>query len=184
VTTAELRASCWHTSAGYGSHSSPFLWDFWRMKQRYTASQVIDALRHTKGLVHQAAKLLRCDPETIQNYCKRYPPVQQAKQDARAELLDLATLQLIHAVERGDMWAILFTLRTLGKDRGWSTLCPRCEQRDKARLSSQSATVHLWEERLQAVHKRLQAEREAIRAQRALEAGRNGQGGDAEGGRS
>jgi hypothetical protein len=133
------------------------------MRQRYTASQVIDALRHTKGLVHQAAKLLRCDPETIQNYCKRYKAVQQAKEDARAELVDTAVLQLWHAVERGDMAAVFFVLRTLGKDRGFSE---RYEVTGTAGGPIQHASIHIWEERLQAAHRRLQADREAIRAQR------------------
>ena len=123
-----------------------------------------------------SAKLLACSPETIRLYCRRYKAVQQAKEDARAEMLDLAESRLWEAVERGEMWAVLFTLRTLGKDRGFSE---RYEVTGKAGGPIQHASIHMWEERLQAAHRRLEAEREAARVQRALEAGSNGQGEDA-----
>ena len=74
------------------------------------------------------------------------------------------------------MWAVLFTLRTLGKDQGFSE---RYEVTGQAGGPIQHAGIHLWEERLQAAHRRLEAEREAARVQRALEAGSNGQGEDA-----
>jgi hypothetical protein len=86
---------------------------------RYTASQVIAALRQTKGMVYLAAKVLGCDPDTIMRYCRRYPTVEQAKQDARGEFLDTAELKLWQAVQAGEHWAITFALRTVGRDRGY-----------------------------------------------------------------
>jgi hypothetical protein len=88
-------------------------------KHRYTAQQVIAALDKTRGMVYLAAKLLRCDPDTVQNYCKRFPTVEAAKVAARGELLDVAELKLWQAVQQGDAWAIAFTLKTLGKQRGY-----------------------------------------------------------------
>ena len=58
-------------------------------RPRYTAQQVIDALRTTKGMIYLAAKQLQCDPDTIMNYCKRYPAVEAAKVDVRGEVLDV-----------------------------------------------------------------------------------------------
>lgn len=43
------------------------------MNQRYTAKEVAQALIETKGMVYIAAQRLGCDPDTIRNYCKRYP---------------------------------------------------------------------------------------------------------------
>ena len=86
---------------------------------RYTAHQVIDALKTSKGMVFVAAKQLGCDPDTVQAYCRRYPTVEAAKQFARGELLDEAELRLWRAIQRDESWAIAFCLRTLGRHRGY-----------------------------------------------------------------
>ena len=139
--------------------------------RKFTATQVIEALNATKGTVCFAARLLGCDVDTIQNYCKRFPTVMAAKKAHQAELVETAYLKLWDAVERGDMWAVLFTLRTLGKDQGFSE---RYQVTGKAGGPIEHASIHLWEERLQEAHRRLQADREAVRVQRALDAGHNG----------
>jgi len=87
---------------------------------RYTATQVADALRSTRGMTYLAAKRLGCDPNTIMAYCRRYPTVEQAKQDARGELLDVAEVKLWQAVQEGQHWAICFALRMLGRTRGYT----------------------------------------------------------------
>jgi hypothetical protein len=88
-------------------------------KNRYTQAQVIAALQATRGMVYLAARHLQCDPGTIMNYCKRFPAVEQAKHDARGELLDVAEVKLWQAVRAGEHWAITFALRTVGRDRGY-----------------------------------------------------------------
>jgi hypothetical protein len=88
-------------------------------KQRYTAAQMIDALLETKGMVYYAAKRLGCDAETVQNYCKRYPSVQAAKDAQRGEFVDMAETRLWTSVDNGEAWGIAFTLKTIGKDRGY-----------------------------------------------------------------
>lgn len=87
---------------------------------KYTATQVADALRSTRGMTYLAAKRLGCDPNTVMAYCRRYPTVEQAKCDARGELLDVAEVKLWQAVQEGQHWAICFALRTLGKSRGYT----------------------------------------------------------------
>ena len=86
---------------------------------RFTAQQVIAALQATKGMVYLAAKQLQCNPQTIMNYCKKFPSVEAAKHDARGELLDEAELRLWQAVRRDEAWAISFCLKTLGRSRGY-----------------------------------------------------------------
>jgi len=88
-------------------------------RPRYTAQQVADALRATRGMTYLAARSLGYDPYTIMNYYKRYQTVEQAKQDARGELLDVAEVKLWQAVQAGEHWAITFALRTVGKSRGY-----------------------------------------------------------------
>src|SRR5262245_42905774 len=88
-------------------------------RPRYTAGQVAAALRASRGLALQAAGRLGCDAETIHRYARRHPSVAQAMAEARGELVDLAESKLEQALDRGDWPAVHFTLRTLGKDRGY-----------------------------------------------------------------
>jgi hypothetical protein len=86
---------------------------------KYTQQQMVDALVSTKGMVYLSAQRLGCTPETVMNYCKRYPAVEQAKHDARGELLDDCELRLWKAVQRDEAWAIAFALKTVGRSRGY-----------------------------------------------------------------
>jgi hypothetical protein len=88
-------------------------------KPRFTPAQIIAALKKTKGMVYLAAKRLDCDPDTIHNYCKRYPAVERVKQAQRGEMLDLAESGLLEAIKNGEAWSIAFCLKTIGKDRGY-----------------------------------------------------------------
>jgi hypothetical protein len=88
-------------------------------KQRFTPAQVIAALKKSKGMLFLAAKHLRCDHETILNYCKRYPAVERAKQALRGEMVDLAETRLQQAIQKGEPWGITLCLKTIGKDRGY-----------------------------------------------------------------
>jgi hypothetical protein len=88
-------------------------------KPRYTPAQVIAALKKSKGMVFIAAKRLRCDPETIYNYCRRYPAVDRVKQAQRGEMVDLAETRLLQAIQKGEPWGIALCLKTIGKDRGY-----------------------------------------------------------------
>jgi hypothetical protein len=63
-------------------------------KHRYSQAQVINALNSCRGMVYLAAKVLQCNTGTIMNYCKKYPAVEQAKYDARGELLDIVEIKL------------------------------------------------------------------------------------------
>jgi hypothetical protein len=88
-------------------------------KQRYTAKQVAKVLVETKGMLFIAAERLGCDPETIRNYCKRYPSVQAARDAQRGAMVDLAELKLWQSIQNGEAWGITLCLKTLGKDRGY-----------------------------------------------------------------
>jgi hypothetical protein len=88
-------------------------------RQRYTVEQVITALREGKGMVSVAARRLGYNFQTVLNYCKRYPTVEQAKQESRVELLDEAELRLWRAIRRDESWAITLALKTIGRSRGY-----------------------------------------------------------------
>ena len=88
-------------------------------RQRYSQRQVADAIRSTRGLVTLAARSLGCDRSTVENYCDRYPAVRKALEEARNQRLDIAEAMLFSAIDKGELQAITFFLRTVGRHRGY-----------------------------------------------------------------
>lgn len=88
-------------------------------KQRFTAAQVAAALTTCKGLVYLTAKRLKCSPDTVTNYCNRYPSVQAIRDAQRGQMVDLAEQKLWESIQQGEAWGITLCLKTLGKDRGY-----------------------------------------------------------------
>jgi len=90
-------------------------------KEKYTAAQMIAALKETRGMVYLAADRIGCHAETILNYAKRYPTVQAAIDHEREKILDVAELKLVQAVMDGNEGMIKYLLSTRGKKRGYTT---------------------------------------------------------------
>lgn len=86
---------------------------------KVTDARIIAAIKKAQGLVTVAAKACRCNPDTIHQRVKDSPEVAAAISAARAEVLDDAESALHKAVAQGEAWAVQFTLRTLGKERGY-----------------------------------------------------------------
>jgi transposase-like protein len=87
--------------------------------QRYTTEQIIKALKETNGMIYLAARRLGCTPQTIYNRANRTQIIQQAIEDSRGEIVDLAEQKLRLAILAGEPWAVALTLKTLGKQRGY-----------------------------------------------------------------
>ena len=85
----------------------------------HTAKQVCDAIRQGNGMVSVAARILSVDRTTVYRYINKYVSVKQALDDARAELLDMTESKLFEAVKGGNVPAIMFVMKTIGKDRGY-----------------------------------------------------------------
>lgn len=83
--------------------------------QQFTPQQVIDAIRqgHTPT---GAAHFLKCDPDTIRRYAKRYATVNAELLEHRKQIVDLAETGLRGAVLRSEPWAIAFSLKTLAPE--------------------------------------------------------------------
>ncbi len=86
---------------------------------KYTAQQMIDALRATKGMVHMAARHLGCAHTTVYRYIDKYPTVRQAQEDESGKMGDMCELKLYDAAQKGESWAVQFALRTKFKNRGY-----------------------------------------------------------------
>jgi hypothetical protein len=88
-------------------------------KQRYTAEQVAEALKASAGIQAAAARRLGCGRDTVAQYIERYVTVRQALEEARDTTIDLAESKLIEKVQAGEWPAIAFTLKTVGRHRGY-----------------------------------------------------------------
>lgn len=66
-----------------------------------------------------AAKQLKCNTQTIYNRVNKFPAIQQAIDESRVELVDLAEQKLKKAINNDEAWAIALVLKTLGKTRGY-----------------------------------------------------------------
>jgi len=88
---------------------------------KYTEVQLIEAIKGTGGVVSEVAERLGCGRSTVYRYVYRYPSVYEALEDECGELLDIAEGGLFDRVQKGDLKAIMFVLKTLGKNRGYTT---------------------------------------------------------------
>ena len=87
--------------------------------RHYKTAEIVEVLKATGGMVYMAARKLGCDPSAINKRAKTSPEIQAAIDSARGDMLDMAEHELKKAVRGGDMTAIIFTLKTIGKHRGY-----------------------------------------------------------------
>ena len=60
-----------------------------------------------------------CSPATVRNYIRRYPSLQRAISEIVEDNLDLAEGKLIKAVAADNITAVIFYLKTKGRNRGY-----------------------------------------------------------------
>lgn len=90
-----------------------------RDKTKATEDQVIAAVHKWKGKVYLIAAELKVTGQTVKNYRERWPKVEEAFQEARGRLLDVAEGKLYEGIMAGEAWAICFFLKCQGKARGY-----------------------------------------------------------------
>jgi hypothetical protein len=96
-----------------------------RKSPAFKVAHMAEALRKGAGIPSAAAAILAkaygsCSPETVRNYLKRYPRLQETI-NAQIEInLDTAEAKLLTAINEGRDWAVKFYLETKGKSRGYS----------------------------------------------------------------
>ena len=88
-------------------------------REKFTAQQIIDALREKRGMVYLAAQSLGCDAKTIYNYRDRYASVRAELEHQDGIVDDAAEMKLYQAIMAGESWAVQFRLRTKAKHRGY-----------------------------------------------------------------
>ena len=87
--------------------------------KKFNIQQIQNALLKANGLVSVAAKVLNCDNQTVYNYIKEFPQLNDTLQEARNKTLDLAENKLFELINEKDKTAIIFFLKTIGRGRGY-----------------------------------------------------------------
>lgn len=85
----------------------------------HTAQQVIEAIEGTGGIKSTIARRLGVSRWTVDNYMRRWSTVQDAYNEEREKVVDMAETKLLEKIRGGDYPAIRFFLMTQAKDRGY-----------------------------------------------------------------
>ena len=109
------------------------------MKEKYTTAQIIEALREKHGNLSAASRYLGCSRDTVSRYINTYPTVKAVADEERETLIDFAENQLFQQVKDGNITAIIFTLKTIGKSRGYV-------ERQEVTGADGGAVVVKWDE--------------------------------------
>lgn len=80
-------------------------------KKKLTLEQVEQALIQAHGQKTTAADLLGVAFTTIERYIADSPKAQETVRAMRHKRTDMAKLKLDEAIQRGESWAIMFTLK-------------------------------------------------------------------------
>jgi hypothetical protein len=84
-----------------------------------TVDEVQAALESSSGNISFAARKLGCSRRAIYDKIQKSPTLKAALEDARETALDNAESALQSAVLAKEAWAVCFTLKTIGKGRGY-----------------------------------------------------------------
>ena len=87
--------------------------------KKYPSELIAQALKDSRGLISVAAKAIGCNTETIYRRIDDEPELHAILMNSRCRLVDKAEVKLEKAIDEDDLRAILFTLKTLGKERGF-----------------------------------------------------------------
>ena len=88
-------------------------------KDKYTQKRMINEIRKAKGIKAVAARALECTRQTVDNYIERYKAVAEAYDEANETNIDFVESKLMQAINSGNITAMIFFLKTKGKDRGY-----------------------------------------------------------------
>ncbi|GIV15857.1 MAG: hypothetical protein KatS3mg022_1292 [Armatimonadota bacterium] len=85
-----------------------------------TTEQIAQELQALSGNVSAVARKLGISRQALYKRLRRHSKLQEALEEGRATLVGDAYEGLVKAVHEGKAWAILFVLKTLGKDEGFT----------------------------------------------------------------
>lgn len=84
----------------------------------YSKKTVIKAIEGSGGLMATIAKRLNCKWDTAKKYVQKYDLWKEIENE-KESMLDMAEGKLLQNIQSNDNTAIIFYLKTQGKDRGY-----------------------------------------------------------------
>lgn len=88
------------------------------MAYKLKKKEVEAKLRELSGNMFVTAQALGISRQTLYSFVKKHG-LEDVVQEARESMTDIAETSLKRAVINGEAWAVCFTLKTLGKSRGY-----------------------------------------------------------------
>ena len=88
-------------------------------RRKPTDAQIVAAIESSGGIILVAAQKLGVNRQSLHRRITKSPRLVRAVQETRESVLDLAESGLIKALGKGESWAVCFTLKCLGKHRGF-----------------------------------------------------------------
>lgn len=86
---------------------------------KYTAEQVLEAIKDTGGIKTEVCQRLNCGRRTIYLYIDRFPEIKEAFEEEEEKVLDMAESSLFAMIQNGDLTAIFYYLNNKGRRRGY-----------------------------------------------------------------
>ena len=86
---------------------------------KFTANEVIEAIKDARGFITVAASKLGCSRTTMYVYLKKFATAQTALEDEREKRHDFVESKLMNAINSDNITAIIFYLKTQCKERGY-----------------------------------------------------------------
>lgn len=96
-----------------------------RNKRKFTPKQVLSALTACNGCKIRTAEKLGCSRTTLDTYLAVYPELRELYEEINESKIDLVEDALFEKARSGNMSAIMFYLRNLGKRRGYVEARPQ-----------------------------------------------------------
>jgi len=84
-----------------------------------TKEEFIEVAKKCSGMIRSIAKVLGITRWQAMKLAKEFD-VKDILDDFREELVDIAENKLLESIQKGDITAIIYTLKTLGRYRGYS----------------------------------------------------------------
>lgn len=89
------------------------------MAKNYDITTIKKAIEDSGGIMQKIAERLGCEWHTAQAYVNKYEETKLSYQNETESVLDLAESKLIENIQENDNTAIIFYLKTKGKNRGY-----------------------------------------------------------------
>ena len=87
--------------------------------ERVDDEKLKQALQESNGNISHAARTMGISRNAIHQHVNANPELKQILDDSRQTMLDEAENALLSAVREKQGWAVCFTLKTIGQERGY-----------------------------------------------------------------